>query len=355
MAEVDSIRSMASTAMGLDVGDRKVDCCVVDASGAVIERSEMPNTPEALRGRFEGSKPTRIALEAGTHSLWMADLLKECGHEVLVANPRKLRGLYENPMKSDRVDAEYLARVARLDPKLLAPVEPRSMKTQQDLAVIRSRDQLVQMRTQLVVHVRSMVKMMGGRIPSSISTESFASRAQEHVPETLRPAVGPILEMIQSVTRQIGAYEAWIKEAVERYPQTKPLQQISGVGSLTSLAFVLTVGDPLRFEKSRDVAAYFGLVPRRDQSGAKDPELRITKAGNSYVRRLLVGSAHYILGPFGPDTDLKRFGTKLAKRGDKTAKKKAVVAVARKLAVLLHRLWVTQAPYIELKEAKKTA
>ena len=355
MACENSSNSVGTVAIGLDVGDRKIDCCVVDARGEVVERSEIPNKPEALRARFQGTHPTRIALEAGTHSLWMADLLKGFGHEVLMANPRKLRGLYENPKKSDRVDAEYLARVARLDPKLLGPVEPRNMKTQQDLAVIRSRDQLVQTRTQLVVHVRSMVKMMGGRIPSSIGTESFGMKAAEHVPESLRPALGPILEMIRTLTQQIHAYEAWVKEAVERYPQTKPLQQISGVGPLTSLAFALTVGDPLRFAKSRDVAAYFGLVPKRDQSGGNDPELRITKAGNSYVRRLLVGSAHFILGPFGPDTDLRRFGTKLAKRGDKTAKKKAVVAVARKLAVLLHRLWVTQAPYIELKDVKKTA
>ena len=161
--------------------------------------------------------------------------------------------------------------------------------------------------------------------------------------------------MIRTLTEQVRAYEAWVKQAVERYPQTKPLQQISGVGALTSLAFVLTVGDPSRFEKSRDVAAYFGLVPRRDQSGTKDPQLGISKAGDTYVRRLLVGSAHYILGPFGPDTDLRRFGEKLASRGDKSAKKKAVVAVARKLSVLLHRLWVTQATYIELKETKKTA
>jgi transposase len=355
MACENSSNPVGTIAIGLDVGDLKIDCCVVDARGEVVERSEIPNKPEALRARFAGARPTRIALEAGTHSLWMADVLRKYGHEVWVANPRKLRGLYENPKKSDRVDAEYLARVARLDPKLLAPIEVRDLKTQQDLAVIRSRDQLVQVRTQLVVHVRSMVKTMGVRIPSSIGTEAFATKAGEHVPEALRPAVGPILEMIRTVTVQIDAYEAWVKEAVERHPQTKPLQQVSGVGPLTSLAFVLTVGEPSRFHKSRDVAAYFGLVPRRDQSGSKDPELRITKAGNTYVRRLLVGSAHYILGPFGPDTDLRRFGMKLSKRGDQTAKKKAVVAVARKLAVLLHRLWVTQAPYIELREAKRTA
>lgn len=355
MACENSNNTVGTMAIGLDVSDRKIHCCVVDALGEVLEVSEIPNKPDALRARFAGTRPSRIALEAGTHSLWMAQLLQECGHDVVVANPRRLRGLYENPKKSDRVDAEYLARVARMDPKLLAPVEPRNLKAHEDLAVIRSRDQLVQVRSQLVVHVRSMVKTMGGRIPSSITAESFGVKAAEHVPPSVQAAVGPVLEMIRSLTQQIHSFEAWVKEAVERYPQTKALQQISGVGSLTSLAFVLTVGDPSRFAKSRDVAAYFGLVPRRDQSGANDPQLRISKAGNSYVRRLLVGSAHYILGPFGPDTDLRRFGMKLAARGDKTAKKKAVVAVARKLSVLLHRLWVTQGAYIELKETKKTA
>lgn len=352
MAKVDS-SNVGMMAIGLDVGDRKIDCCVIDAGGAVVEQSQIPTTPEALRARFEGAKPTRIALETGTHSLWMAELLKKCGHEVLVANPRKLRGLYENPKKSDKVDAEYLARVARLDPKLLAPVEPRSLGAQQDLAVIRSRDQLVQARTALVVHVRSMVKMTGGRIPSGISADAFGGKAEAHVPEALRPAVGPVLEMVRALTKQIRAYEAWVKEAAtQRYPQTEPLQEVPGVGALTSLAFVLTVGDPHRFRKSRDLGAYFGLIPRKDQSGQQDPELRITKAGNSYMRRLLVGSAHYILGPFGPDTDLRRFGLKLAKRGDKTAKKKAVVAVARKLAVVLHQLWVTKQPYTPLRPAK---
>lgn len=352
---MENCSSTECMAIGLDVGDRKIDLCVVDAGGRVVERSVLVNTREALQARFEGAKPVRIAMEAGTHALWMSELLKGCGHEVIVANPRKLAAITQNVRKSDPVDAEYLARMARSDVRLLSPIEPRSLTVQQDLAVIRSRDQLVQIRTGLIAHVRSMVKTMGGRIPAGISSDAFAKRAEGHVPEILRPALGRILEVIEDLTRRIREYERWIQEAVERYPQTERLQQISGVGPLTSLAFVLTVSDPGRFQKSRDVAAYFGLVPRRDQSGSKDPELRITKTGNSYVRRLLVGSAHYILGPFGPDTDLRRFGTRLAKRGDKTAKKKAVVAVARKLAVLLHRLWVSQETYVPFKGSAKAS
>lgn len=352
---MENCSSTMDMAIGLDVGDRKIDLCVVDAGGQVVERSVLVNTREALQARFGGAKPVRIAMEAGTHALWMSELLKRCGHDVIVANPRKLAAITQNGRKSDPVDAEYLARMARSDVRLLSPIEPRSLEVQQDLAVIRSRDQLVQVRTGLITHVRSMVKAMGGRIPSGISAEAFAKRAEGHLPETLRPALKPILDVIQNLTREIHEYERWVEEAVERHPQTRQLQQVSGVGPLTSLAFVLTVSDPSRFQKSRDVAAYFGLIPRRDQSGSKDPELRITKTGNSYVRRLLVGSAHYILGPFGPDTELRRFGTRLAKRGDKTAKKKAVVAVARKLAVLLHHLWVSRETYLPFGKGRKAS
>jgi transposase len=131
----------------------------------------------------------------------------------------------------------------------------------------------------------------------------------------------------------------------EHYPETHHLRQVSGVGPITALAYVLTLDDPDRFRKSREVAPALGLVPKRDQSGDRDPQLRITKTGDSYLRRLLVGSAQYILGPFGPDCDLRRWGLKLAQRGGKNAKKRAVVAVARKLAVLLHHLWVTGEVY----------
>lgn len=342
-------------AIGLDVGDRKIDVCVVDARGEVMERSVLANSPVALRARFEGVKPVRIALEAGTHALWMSEALKTFGHDVIVANPRKLAALTQNVRKSDPVDAEYLARMARSDVRLLSPIAPRSLTVQQDLAVVRSRDQLVQTRTGLISHVRSMVKTMGGRVPSGISAESFAKQAEASVPEILKPALGQILEVIQDLTRRISEYDRWIKEAAKRYPQTERLQQISGVGHLTSLAFVLTVNDPSRFQRSRDVAAYFGLIPKRDQSGEQDPELGITRAGNTYMRRLLIGSAHFILGAFGPDTELRRFGKRLAERGEKTAKKKAVVAVARKLAALLHHLWVSGQDYDPFKETRRAS
>jgi transposase len=134
-----------------------------------------------------------------------------------------------------------------------------------------------------------------------------------------------------------------IVDAARRMIQEEkgPLPVVEGVGTLTALTFVLTLEDPYRFEKSRSVGAYLGLVPATDQSGDRDPQKRISKEGDEMLRKLLVGSAHYILGPLGKDSDLRRHGERIASRGGKNAKKRAAVGVARKLSVLLHRLWVT--------------
>lgn len=283
----------------------------------------------------------------------MSHLLRELGHDVLVANARKLRAIYHNPRKGDRVDAETLARLARLDPELLSPIHHRSPKAQAHLAVIRSRDALVRARTLLINHVRGIAKCSGDRLPSC-SADCFAGKVASAVPEPLLPALLPVLDTIASLSDQIRAYDRQIASLCqENYPETRHLQGIAGVGPLTSLAFVLTLENPQRFARSRQVGPALGLVPKRDQSGDRDPQLRITKTGDSYLRRLLVGSAQYILGPFGPDCHLRRWGLKLAERGGKNAKRRAIVAVARKLAILLHHLWTNGVIYDLLYQAKE--
>jgi len=324
----------------------------MNADGEIEEESRVVTNAEALRHRFAGYAPARVAIEVGTHSPWISRLLEGCGHEVLVANPRKVRLIYENDSKSDRVDAEWLARIARMDPKLLAPIHHRGPEAQADLAVVRARDGLVRSRTLLVNHVRGAVKAFGGRV-GSCSTEGFPKKAAPSVPEPLQPALGPLLETIASLTTRIREHDRQIQAMRDRYPETALLKQVPGVGPLTAVAYILVVEDPQRFKKSRSLGAYLGLRPRRDQSGQKDPQRRITKAGSPVLRRLLVGSAHYILGPFGPDSDLRRYGLAIAARGGKNAKKRAVVAVARKLAVLLHRLWITGEAYEPLRNAAR--
>jgi transposase len=213
---------------------------------------------------------------------------------VIVANPRKLRLIYQNDSKSDRVDAEYLARVGRLDPALLAPLTHRGAETQADLALVRSRNALVRARTRLISHARGTCKSLGSRLPACAS-DVFARKAGSHVPEELTPALSPVLAVIAQLSEDIRALDGKIEEmARERYPETALLAQVPGVGTLTATVYVLTVEDPERFPRSRAVGSYLGLRPRQADSGTLSPQLRITKAGDEHLRWLLVGAAHYI-------------------------------------------------------------
>jgi transposase len=353
---MDTSKGHPQMTAGLDLGDKYSYLCLIDTqSGEVIEEGRLRTTPESLRRRFASEPSLRIAIETGTHSPWVSRLLEECGHEVLVANSRKLRLIYANRRKTDEVDAENLARLARLDPKLLYPVEHRGQDSQTHMAIIRSRQALVDCRTQLVNHARGTVKSFGARLPKC-PARSFHKRAQEHIPEALWPALEPILEQIGSLTERIRHYDRELEAiAKESYPETELLRQVEGIGPLTALTFVLTIEDPYRFEKSRSVGAYLGLVPATERSGNRDPQKRISKEGDEMLRRLLVSGAHYILGPFGSDSDLRRHGEKIAARGGKNAKKRAVVAVARKLAVLLHSLWVSAEVYEPLRNAHRSS
>jgi transposase len=281
---MDGSKQQPKVTAGLDLGDKYSYLCLIDQeSGQVIEEGRLRTTPEAFRRRFASEQPMRIAIESGTHSPWASRVLEGCGHEILVANARKLRLIYSNKRKTDEVDAENLARLARLDPKLLYPLKHRGEESQAHMAIIRSRQALVDCRTQLVNHVRGAVKSFGARLPKC-PARSFHKRAPEHIPEALRPALGPILETIGSLTERIRDYERKL-EAVseEHYPETKLLRQVEGIGTLTALTFVLTLGDPHRFERSRSVGAYLGLVPASDRSGERDPQKRISKEGDEML------------------------------------------------------------------------
>lgn len=343
--------------VGLDVGDEWCHLAIIDRSGTLVGKHRLKTEAGSLREGFaklssSSSERLRVILEAGPNSHWITRLLEEQGHEVIVANPRRLKLIYDNDSKGDDADAEALGRLGRMDPSLLKPIKHRSLESQLDLSLIRSRDALVKSRTLLVNHVRGTSKSFGVKL-SKCSTESFHHKVREQLPEMLLPILEPALGMIETLSKQISRLDWRIEQkAVKEYPVTERLRQIKGVGALTALTFVLTLEDPDRFSNSRVAGSYIGLRPKRDQSGSRDPELRITKAGDRMLRCLLVSSAHYILGPFGEDSDLRRWGLGLAARGGKNAKKKAVVAVARKLAVLLHRLWVTGEDYEPLRNQR---
>ncbi len=340
------------TTIGLDLGDKNHYYHMIDQECVVIKKGKIGANVRAVRRFFSAQPPSLIAMEAGTHSPWISREAHQHGHRVLVGNPRKLRMIYRNEQKSDERDAEMLARIARMDPQLLYPIVHRGPRAQSHLAVLKSRDVLVGARTKLINHCRGIVKSSGERLPTC-SAASFA-RHRDEIPEDLAPALQPVFEMIGELTKRIKNMDYTIKKLCEKeYPETGDLQAIKGVGPITSLAFVLTLEQPERFAKSRAVPVYLGLTPKRDQSGDSDKQLRITKAGDMFLRRLLVQCAQYILGPLCEDSDLRRWGLKLCARGGKNAKKRATVAVARKLAVLLHRLWSGKQPYDPFYHSKQ--
>jgi transposase len=344
-----AMTSTITKTIGCDLGDKHSHVCVLDATGQVETRARLKTTRSGFSKWFSPLAPCRVALEVGTHSRWVARLLSELGHEVIVANARQVRLIHQGQRKNDALDAEKLARLARLDVKLLSPVRHRSEQAQAALSVLRSRDQLVRARTELINHVRGVSKSYGARI-AKCTSEGFVRRVEQaELPESLRAAVTPLLSALAALNQQIKDYERMIEQMAQHTEEVQPLLTIHGVGTLTAMAFVLTLEDASRFGSSREVGAYFGLVPKQWQTGQSDPQLRISKCGDGFVRRLLVNCAHRILGPFGQDSDLRRYGQRLLQRGGKNAKKKAAIAVARKLAVLMHRLWCTGEVYRPLR------
>ena len=335
-------------AVGLDVSDRKSAMVALDGEGTVVGRQEIPTRAAELDRWAAAIEPTLMVIEAGPHSPWMSRLLARHGHDVVVANPAKIPSIGRSRSKSDWRDAEHLARLGRVDRKMLHEIRHRDEQVQKDLQLIRSRDVAVRGRTQLISYVRGAIKAYGSKI-GSCSTNAFVRRTRETLTVEELELVAPLLEAIDKLSESIRSYDRRIEElARTRYPDTKWLMQINGVGALTALAFVLVLADASRFRSSRMVGPYLGLTPARDQSGEIDPQKGISKEGDRLMRRLLVQSGHYILGPFGKDCDLRRHGLAIAARGGKNAKKRAAVAVARKLAVLLHHLWVTKETYVPL-------
>jgi len=334
-----------NTVIGMDLGDKRNVIVVFDEQGNELPPERIVNTAGAIEGFFSKYSGAHVVIEAGTLSAWISRLLRKMGHTVCIGNPRRLRVIWDADDKSDERDARILGLMYRMEPRLLHPVTHRSEEAQASLAILKGRDQLVGARTKLVNHVRGTLKTLGLSL-KGCTPLNMPTKAPDQIPGALWPSVAAVIETIAHLTDQIRDLDKEIDRlCAKEYPETQYLLQVPGVGPKTALTYVLTLEKPERFEKSRDVGAFVGLTPRRDQSGQCDKQLRITKAGNPMLRRLLVTAAQHVLGPFGPDCDLRRYGEAIAERGGKRSKKCAIVAVARKLAVLLHRLWADQSEY----------
>jgi transposase len=332
------VESKPAYVVGLDLGDRHSHYCVLTSTGEEVETGRIQTTRASMEKHFASEPRMRIALEAGTHSPWVSRLLKRYGHQTIVANPRKIPTLTKSESKNDRNDAEQLARMAAFDPKLLHPVEHRSWERQQDLNLIHTRSVLVRARTMLINCARGLVKSAGERLPGC-SSEAFPQKAAAGVPPALKAACTPLLQQITQINQAIAEMDKQVDQLDEKYPEITLLRTVPGVGPVVAACYVLTLDSPQAMETNRQAGAYLGLRPRQQKSGDSDPQCKITRMGNTYLRSLLVQSAQHILGRSRPDSELRRWGLKLAASGGKRGKKRAVVAVARKLAVILLSMW----------------
>lgn len=341
---------------GIDLHGRTSEICIFNEEGEVMERTGVSTTRTALTRFFGRREPMRVAMEACGFSPWVSRLVSDCGHEVVVCNPRRVRLIAESSLKNDKVDAEVLARLVRIDPEFLKPIQHRSEEAQRLRAKLLVRLAFVKARTNWSNRVRGVLRGFGYRV-SGKNADSFVQRVDLlKLPQDLQEVVEPLLEQIGQVTSQIKQCDQDLEQLGATIPEVAHLSEIPGIGPIVSLYFLLTVDDPNRFAKSRDLGPYFGLRPSMRSSAETSRYGRITKEGDTEMRRLLVQAAHSLMNS-SHDCALKQWGLSVAAR---SGKGKAAVAVARKLGVLMHRLWTTGEVFVPfpdnpVEESKKTA
>jgi transposase len=322
---------------GIDVHSKYSEVCGLSVDGEVTVRRRIPTTTTGLRRFFGKREPAQVTLESGPVTPWVYRLLCELGHEVTVVNPRRVRLIAESTLKTDGIDAEVLARLSRLDLGLLRPVYQRTPQAQELRTRLRVRTSLVKTRTALINAVRGTLRAQGYRVPSCTAGRFAVRCSTMSLPASLARALEPLVTTIGELTERIEAVQAELVSEASSNPLVVRLESVPGVGPLVGLAFVGWMDTPDRFARSRDVGASLGLRPSLRSSGGQERRGRITREGDIEMRRLLVQAAHATLR-CRQDSALKRWGERLVER---LGKGKAVVALARKIAVLLHRLWVT--------------
>lgn len=324
-----------NTTIGMDLGNKVHKIIGLNEHGKEVLRCEVENTKAAVEAFFKEHADATIAMETGTCCRWVSKLARLHCHDAIVGNARKLRAIWQSKQKNDWNDAHMIAALARASRELFHPVMLRDDEHHDLYQLIQLRDISVRQRTQTINAIRGMCKAAGDFVRKCDAQGLF--RHLEYIPETQAWKFRPLIERLGAIAENIQQYDWLIQDYADAHFKTQValLRTIPGVGLITSCMFVALIQDPKNFGNPRDAGCYFGLTAGQDQSGDKDAPMHVTKAGNTQMRKLLVTAANYILRDSSPDSAIKRYGQRICARGGKIARRKAKIAIARKLSVVM--------------------
>lgn len=321
--------------VAIDLHDEYSQICVMSTEREVLAEVKVPTRRAALSDFFRQRERSRVIFEAGPHALWVGELLGELGHEVVACHPRRVRLIAESRNKNDRVDAELLARLSLSDLELIRPIQQRTRKTLEQRSIVRCRASLVETQKRLRTMLRGLIKPFGVRL-SAGKKRALIEAAATELPPLTRQSVDAILKTLQTIATQLHALNEAVERLAAEHPAATRLQSIPGVGPLVAISYVHAIEDPARFA-SCDIGPYLGLTPsNRSSAGKKLGPKDRGRPGNPYVRSLLVQAAWTLMNSRS-ESDLARWGRGLIER---IGAKKAAMAVARKLATVMHHLWL---------------
>ena len=326
--------------VGLDVSMKETSVCIVDETGRRVWQGKCSSTPEAIATLIRAKAPEaiRVGLETGMLCTWHYHALKPLGIPIFCIDARHAKAALSMQLnKTDANDAEGLAQIMRTG--WFREVHVKSMTSHLMRAILEARFQLVNMRRDLSNQIRGQMKTFG-IVLGKAGGKRFATLVNEHLVERqeLKSFIGPLLAAWQAFGEQIDQLDLQVRHQARDNPACRLLMTVPGIGVINAIAYVATIDDPHRFAKSRNVAANLGLTPRRYQSGEMDRQGRISKCGDTMTRHYLFEAAGVLLTRVTKWSALKAWGIRLSQRVGMT---KAKVAVARKLAVIMHRMWIT--------------
>lgn len=329
--------------VGLDVSKEQTSYCVKDKTGATLAEGKVETHPDAIFEMLKAETlcPERVVLETGSMSGWLQRHLAALSMPVICVDARQAHAVMKlQPNKTDASDAAVLAELARTG--FYRQVALKSENAQERRSLLKARDQVVKQRRDIDNTLRGLLRSFGIRLPKGVG--GFVARVRMQLTEhpNLAIVAEPLLDVRRSLDQSLDKLDREVGRRVKADPVCRRLMSVPGVGPVTALCFVSTIDDPTRFTKSRTVGAYLGLTSRRHQSGEMDYSGRISKRGDSLLRKYLYEAAHCLLTSVRRACSLKSWARRVQKRA---GHKKACVALARKLAVLLHRLWQNGATF----------